>query len=177
MKALVALLAVAVVAIAGCSSTSKGVGFPTVPFSSQAEAPPETLSPSPTPSPTPTVWTMAQAQAQYLAFVAPSNVDIDTYDAVVKPATPNLTSLKAICGKLAVDDDTLAREINAGLWPDSAKTATAAFVVALTSDRAAYQSCNGATSLDGAYIALQGDKAGGAAAEGVRIALGLPGTS
>ena len=121
------------------------------------------------------LWTVATARQQYLADVAPGNALVVQYNKMSQ--TPLLSVLTPLCAQFAVADDALARQLSAGLWPDNAKVAVAAFVGGLTQARATWQSCARATTLTDAYAATNALYDASPQAEAVRIALGLPGNS
>lgn len=118
---------------------------------------------------------MDQAKARYLALVAPGNTTLNKLVAESASNAPSFKAITGLCRDLAADDDTLARSVVADQWP-AKDSIIDAFVDAIASRRPALNSCAAAGSLDTAKTVLSDLPDTSAAAQRVRIALGLPGT-
>jgi len=145
-------------------------------------APPSTMRAAPAPSterlPPQPAWSIARARAKYLAFVAPDKRDGAMLVALGHIVTPsNWTKFRDICKVTAPDEERLARQLAAGAWPAKVQSKVDAMVTALSAQRAAYQNCAAAQSAADVIAALSNPGSVSPAAEAVRIALGLPGTS
>jgi hypothetical protein len=111
-------------------------------------------------------------------MIKDGNRDLSTLNKLADENSTNLSAWKAGCAKIAADEDALARKLNAGAWPENAKSAVAALVSSTIKDRVSFQDCADAGSLDDVTSVLSARGQGFAAeAEAVRVALGLPGNT
>ncbi|MFL6163748.1 MAG: hypothetical protein ACJ74U_16200 [Jatrophihabitantaceae bacterium] len=126
--------------------------------------------------PAPVIWTQHQAAHQYLVIVAPSNKLIAQWGALGdgKP----LSSYTKLAALLAKSDDQFARSLTAGRWPADVKPKINTLVTTIIHERFAWKAVAAAKTVDQEVAAVNdpalNNNAGPAAADAVRIALGLP---
>lgn len=180
MKFIVAIC-VAMLALTACGGGSSKPKSLTTAASPSSATPTSAPPASATSSAAAAAWSQAVAQQNYLAYVAPNNTDVGSLQSLLDAHSQDGSKYRAACKKVAADDDTLARQMSAGLWPTSAQTAVSAFVTAITENRTAFQACANATTNTAINDAITSPtfeaatSAAASAAEAVRIALGLPG--
>lgn len=166
IKLVVATTIAATCVLTACSSNSTPAAQVAKQGSSSTVAPAES-----------TAWSTSQAREEYLTDIQQGNELISQLNRL--GSAPKLAALSALCGEIADSDDIVARKLMAGRWPNVAQNDVTKLVAALTVERVSFQSCHTASSTSGAYQALNsaGIDTAGAAAEQVRLDLGLPGNS
>lgn len=168
-------------AVGGCSSSAKQEAASQAPPTVAAITAPTSTTPAPSPSPT--TWSIKLAGVEYLKFVAPLNQASAQYNEHAKDPNVTLQTLVSDIKALVAAEDTFTRKLSAAPWPDSVKDKVSTLVAAHAKVRAAEQGLATAPSMNDfnaasnsdAFQSAQNDASG--AAQTLRIALGLPGTS
>lgn len=171
MKKTCAVLALAALALAGCSGGGQASAAP-------SETAKTTISPTPTPSPTPTIMTTVEAGKKYLSIVCPGNALSYKAAAVVQAEPFNLKTSKAATAALR---DGFRKEIETltdekVLWPANVKADIAALADSMYGDVTGTESAaNQSTQSD--FITVWNDWTSLPArstAQKIRVKLGLP---
>jgi hypothetical protein len=160
--------AVAVLAVAGCSS-SPGA-------SNDAAQPSSSRSPSASSTPTVSTWTLAEAGQQYLAMVKPNGAVASEINKLGSSDPISVWQKKM--DEYASSMDVLARALLAGQWPASVQAQAQQVALDALAERAAIQMASSAGSVAALSSDLQGQVSVFTKAktdsETMRIALGLP---
>jgi hypothetical protein len=121
-------------------------------------------------------WTLPEAQQHYLAYVSHGNQDIEIVNRLICTCVTQLDphQLANACTTVAGDDLTLAQNLEAGQWPETAVSAIDSLAGAVKSQAKGYQSCGAATSVASMRSHEAGASKTTAQATAVREALGLP---
>ncbi|MFJ5698747.1 hypothetical protein [Arthrobacter sp. NPDC093139] len=166
MKKMYAVMALAALALTGCSGGAQ-----------TNSAPPETAKATATPSPTPTIMTKAEAGKFYLATICPSNILSDKAGKAVQAEPFNLKAAKSATAALrdgyrkAIE--TLSNE--KVLWPDPVKADVAALAESMYGDLSGAENAANQTT-DAGFFAAWNDWTTAPAqpnAQKIRLKLGL----
>lgn len=168
MKKSCAVLALAALALTGCSGGGQATAAPTESSTTTA---------SPTPAPTPTIMTNDEAGKKYLSIVCPTNATIDTLNKDVE-ATP--LNLNAAIAAAAASRDSYRKQIEAFsdekiLWPATVKADLASMAEAMYPDLSAVANLASQTTEKNFIAAWNAwpESTSAATAQKVRVKLGL----
>jgi hypothetical protein len=159
--------------VSACAATPAATA-PTPSGSSVTSTAPTTVATSTSAaSPTPETWSKGEAGKRYLEMVGPANAAAKKAGEALD-AERDLAGINRACKTAAKADDTFARALDAGKWPDDVRPLVDDLIESVTARRGLWLDCGNADTLEDALYGPGSEDPKPGSAQRLRVRLGLP---